>query len=195
MPYHNYKIDSMGSASIEPKGSFEVGSWQEFKLIYKVGKFGIDDWGGIAIGLRPHFDGSKLQKNNPNQEGYITVETSNKDPIEFEIETRRLIRPRMKSIFIRCLRFLKENDAIIVRLGDKRFGSPGIRMQTFCEKVFDFKVLVDPFATQDYIPLPDKKNPYISIIPTNGVHWKVIAPSLRRTNNFFRLSNYTVTFF
>ena len=78
----------MGSARIEPIGSFEVGSWQELKLIYKVGKFGIDDWGGISIGFRPHFDGSQLQKNNPDQEGYITVETSNKDPIEFEIETK-----------------------------------------------------------------------------------------------------------
>jgi len=188
MPYHYYKINCMGSARIEPKGSFEVGSWQEFKLIYQVGNFGIDDWGGISIGLRPHFDGSQLQKNNPNEEGYVTVETSNRDPIEFEIETRRLIRPRMKSIFIRCLRFLKENDEIIVRIGDRRYGSPGIRMQTFCEKVFDFKVLVDPFATQDYVPLPEEKNPYISIIPSNGVHWKIIAPSLRRTNNYFRLS-------
>ncbi len=188
MPYHNYEIDTMGSASIKPKGSFEVSSWQQFKLVYKVGKFGIDDWGGIAIGLRPHFDGSKLQKNNPDQEGYITVETSNKDPIEFEIETRRLIRPRMKSIFIRCLRFLRENDEIIIRIGDKRFGSPGIRLQTFCEEFFDFKVLVDPFATQDYIPLPKEKNPYISIVPSNGLHWKVIGPSLRQTKSYFRLS-------
>ena len=53
MPYHNYKIESMGSAKIIPNGSFEAGSWQEFKLIYKVGKFGLDDWGGISVGLRP----------------------------------------------------------------------------------------------------------------------------------------------
>ena len=79
MPYHDYKIESMGSATITPKGSFEAGSWQAFKLIYKVGKFGLDDWGGISIGLRPHFDGSKLQKTEPKKEGYITVETSNND--------------------------------------------------------------------------------------------------------------------
>ena len=188
MPYHDYKIESMGSATITPKGSFEAGSWQAFKLIYKVGKFGLDDWGGISIGLRPHFDGSKLQKTEPKKEGYITVETSNNDPIEFEIESRRLIRPRMKSIFIRCLRFLKENDEIIIRLGDKRFGSPGLRMQTFCEKIFDFKILVDPFATQDYIPLPKNKNPFISIVPTDGKNWKLVAPSLKRPNNSFRIS-------
>ena len=34
MPYHDYKIESMGSATITPKGSFEAGSWQAFKLIY-----------------------------------------------------------------------------------------------------------------------------------------------------------------
>ena len=33
----------MGSAKIIPKGTFEVGSWQSFKLTYSAGKFGIDD--------------------------------------------------------------------------------------------------------------------------------------------------------
>ena len=35
MPYHNYEQHLMGSAEIIPKGSFEVGSMQSFKLIYK----------------------------------------------------------------------------------------------------------------------------------------------------------------
>ncbi len=43
MPYHNYEKELMGSAEIFPKGSFEVGSLQSFKLVYKAGKFGIDD--------------------------------------------------------------------------------------------------------------------------------------------------------
>ena len=33
---------------------------QSFKLIYKAGKFGIDDQGGFMVGLRPHFGGGKL---------------------------------------------------------------------------------------------------------------------------------------
>ena len=83
MPYHDYERHLMGSAKITPKGSFEVGSMQSFQLIYTSGKFGIDDQGGLMIGLRPHFDGSKLQQDNPKAEGYITVESSKKIPIPF----------------------------------------------------------------------------------------------------------------
>ena len=188
MPYHDYERHLMGSAKITPKGSFEVGSMQSFQLIYTSGKFGIDDQGGLMIGLRPHFDGSKLQQDNPKAEGYITVESSKKIPIEFKIETRRSIRPLQKNIYIICKKFLQENDKIIIRIGDKRFGSPGVRLQTFCEKKFDFKILVDPFATQDFIPLPDLEHPEISIIPTLGKIWKLVVPSLRRPNEKFKLS-------
>ena len=187
MPYHNYRKDLMGSAKITPQGSFEVGSWQSFKIEYKAGKFGIDDQGGIMIGMRPHFDGSKLQNKNPKKEGYVTVETSTNIPVDFKIETRRSIRPLNKNIYISCLRYLNENDKIIIRLGDKRFGSPGLRLQTFCEKKFDFKMLIDPFATQDFIPLPDEKNPEISIVPTDGISWKLIAPTHRRPNQKFNI--------
>src|SRR5215212_1510880 len=46
--------------------------------------------------------------------------------------------------FIRVVRgFLREHDRIIVRFGDTRQGSPGIRMQTFNEPTFEFRVLVD----------------------------------------------------
>ncbi len=188
MPYHNYEQHLMGSAEIIPKGSFEVGSMQSFKLIYKAGKFGIDDQGGFMVGLRPHFDGSKLQQHDPGAEGYVTVESSKKIPIELKIEIRRSIRPLQKNLYIICKKFLKENDKIIIRIGDRRFGSPGVRLQTFCEKKFDFKILVDPFATQDFIPLPDGRHPEISIVPTIGKNWKLVAPSLRRPKEKFRIS-------
>ena len=188
MPYHNYEQHLMGSAEIIPKGSFEVGSMQSFKLIYKAGKFGIDDQGGFMVGLRPHFDGSKLQQHDPKAEGYVTVESSKKIPIELKIEIRRSIRPLQKNLYIICKKFLKENDKIIIRIGDRRFGSPGVRLQTFCEEKFDFKILVDPFATQDFIPLPDGRHPEISIVPTIGKNWKLVAPSLRRPKEKFRIS-------
>ena len=100
MPYHNYEQHLMGSAEIIPKGSFEVGSMQSFKLIYKAGKFGIDDQGGFMVGLRPHFDGSKLQQHDPKAEGYVTVESSKKIPIELKIEIRRTIRPLQKGLIV-----------------------------------------------------------------------------------------------
>ena len=77
MPYNDYRPDLMGTATIEPTGRFEAGSWQSFTLTYTAGKFGIDDQGGLRIGFRGHYDGSALQLDNPAEPGFTTVEASN----------------------------------------------------------------------------------------------------------------------
>ena len=188
MPHNSYRPDLMGAATIMPQGEFEVRSWQSFTLTYTAGTFGVDDQGGIKIGMRGHFDGSPFQTKYPNKPGYVTAEASNGAPLEVLVEARRNIRPWNKSIFIRCLRFLNEGDTITLRLGDTRQGSPGLMLQTFCESKLKFQVLVDAFATYDFTPLPDAKTPTISLIPGPPTVWKLIAPSLRRPGEPFRIS-------
>ena len=140
---------------------------QSFKLIYKAGKFELmtmeDLWLVCVLILMV------VNYNNMTLKLKVTLLLKiQKIPIELKIEIRRSIRPLQKNLYIICKKFLKENDKIIIRIGDRRFGSPGVRLQTFCEKKFDFKILVDPFATQDFIPLPDGRHPEISIVPTIG---------------------------
>ena len=188
MPYNTYRPDLMGTAVISPEGQFEAGSWQSLTLVYTAGKFGIDDQGGLRIGFRGHFDGSALQTSDPEAPGFTSVEASNGVPLNVVYDIRRNIRPWNKSLFIRCLRFLKEGDQITIRFGDQRQGSPGMRMQTFCESRFMFQVTVDPFATQDFIALPAERQPTIAIVSGPPVNWKVVAPTLRRPGEAFRLS-------
>ncbi|MCV0424183.1 MAG: DUF3604 domain-containing protein [Roseibium sp.] len=188
MPYNDYRPDLMGTATLEPRGPFEVRSWQSLTLVYTAGLFGIDDQGSVKIGMRGHFDGSPLQTTEPTQPGYVTAEASNGAPLEVSIETRRNIRPWNKSIFIRCLRYLKEGDTITLRLGDKRNGSPGLQLQTFCESKLTFQVLVDAYATYDYVPLAEARTPYVSVVPTVPAVWKIVAPTLRRPGEPFRIS-------
>jgi len=188
MPHNSYRPDLMGTATITPLGEFEVRSWQSFTLTYTAGTFGIDDQGGIKIGMRGHFDGSRFQTADSKMPGYVTAEASNGAPLDVLIESRRNIRPWNKSIFIRCLRFLNEGDTVTLRLGDTRKGSPGLKLQTFCESKLTFQVLVDAFATYDFIPLPDAVTPKISLVPGAPVAWKLVAPSLRRPGEPFRLS-------
>ncbi len=188
MPYNDYRPDLMGSAVIEPQGRFKAGSWQSFTLVYTAGKFGIDDQGGLKIGFRGHFDGSALQTDDPTAAGYTTIEASNGVPLSAVYETRRNIRPWNKSLYVRCLRFLKEGDTLTIRFGDTREGSPGTRMQTFCESAFTFQVTVDPFATHDFISLPEDSHPTIAIVPGPPVNWKAVIPTLRRPCEEFRLS-------
>jgi hypothetical protein len=187
MPYSDYRPDLMGSATLTPSGSFEAGSLQSFTLVYTAGAFGIDDTGSIKIGFRFATDFGPVQFTDPKGQGYTTVEASNGATLETKWEFKRNIRPWNRSLYIGVVKdFLAPGDTITIRFGDRRQGSPGIRVQTYCESQFEFRVFADPIATYDYVALPE--NPKISIVPGPGVHWRAVLPTLVRAGEPFRLS-------
>ncbi len=176
----------MGSAIVEPSGSFEAGSHQQFTLTYTAGHFGIDDTGSLKIVHRFASDMGRPQFDNPTAANYVTVEASNGAVLHVEYDMKRNIRPWDKTLYIKVVRgFLREGEQIIVRFGDRREGSPGMRIQTFCEATFEFKVLVDAIATYNYVELP--RQPEIAIVPGPPALFKAILPSLRRQGDAFRL--------
>ena len=186
MPHSTYLPEKMGSAKVEPSGEFEAGSYQEFVLTYTAGYFGIDDTGSLKIVHRFASDMGKPQFDNPGAANYVTVEASNGAVLQVEYDIKRNIRPWDKTLYIKVVRgFLREGDQIVVRFGDRRQGSPGMRIQTFCEHSFEFKVLVDAIATYNYVELPDQ--PMISIVPGPPVLYKAILPTLRGKGESFRL--------
>ena len=186
MPHSTYLPERMGSAVVEPSGSFEAGSYQQFTLTYTAGYFGIDDTGSLKIVHRFASDMGRPQFDNPTAPNYVTVEASNGAVLHVEYDMKRNIRPWDKTIYIKVVRgFLREGDQIIVRFGDRRQGSPGMRIQTFCEATFEFKVLVDAIATYNYVELPEQ--PEIAIVPGPPVLFKAILPTLRRRGDAFRL--------
>jgi len=128
---------------------------------------------------RPQFD-------NPTAPNYTTVEASNGAVLHVEYDMKRNIRPWDKTLYIKVVRgFLSEGDQITIRFGDRREGSPGIRIQTFCEETFEFRVLVDAIATYNYVELPAQ--PIIAIVPGAPVLFKAILPTLRRSGEPFSL--------
>jgi hypothetical protein len=177
----------MGSASIEPVGKFEAGSFQSFKLTYTAGFYGIDDSGSIKIVHRFASDMGKPQFEHPSAANYVTVEASNGAILHVEYDIKRNIRPWDKTLYIKVVRgFLREGDAITVHFGDPVGGSPGMRIQTFCEESFEFRVLVDAIATYNYVELPQQAE--ISIVPGKPVLWKATLPTTRKPGDSFRLS-------
>ena len=72
-----------------------------------------------------------------------------------------------------------------MRFGDTRQGSPGIRMQTFNEPTVEFRVLVDAWATYNFVELPVQ--PCISVVAGPPVLFKAILPTLRKRGQPFRL--------
>lgn len=186
MPHSTYFADRMGSAQIEPAGEFEAGSFQSFTLTYTAGYFGIDDTGSIKVVHRFASDMGRPQFTDPKGWNFTTVEASNGAVLEVKYDGKMNIRPWDKTLFIRVVRgFLREGDRIIVRFGDRRQGSPGIRVQTFNEPTFEFRVLVDAWATYNYVELPEQ--PCVSIVAGPPVIYKAVLPTLRRTGQPFKL--------
>jgi hypothetical protein len=176
----------MGHAAIEPTGAFPAGSFQSFVLTYTAGYFGIDDTGTIKVVHRFASDMGRPQFDEPSAPNFTSVEASNGAVLAVRYDGKQNIRPWDKTLFIRVVRgFLREGDQIIIRFGDPRQGSPGMRMQTFCESTFEFKMLIDAFATYEFTELP--QSPEIAVVPDAPSMWKAVLPTLRRAGEPFRL--------
>jgi hypothetical protein len=184
--HSTYLPERMGNAEISPVGMVEAGSLQSFTLVYTAGYFGIDDTGSIKIVHRFASDMGRPQWSDPQAPNYTTVEASNGAVLDVLYDPKLNIRPWDKTLMIRVMRgFLREGDTITVRFGDPRQGSPGMRVQTFVEPTFEFRVLVDAFATYNYVELP--LQPTISIVAGPPATWKAVLPTLRRVGERFRL--------
>ncbi len=175
-----------GSVTLTPTGAFEARSLQTFTLIYTVGRFGLDDTGAIKVVHRYPNDWGRLQVDDPEAVNFVTAETSNGTPLRLTYEPDGEQRPWYRSLLVDvkggCLR---EGDTITIIFGDRSGGSPGLKLQTFCESGFEFKVLADVCATGLFIPIPG--TPSISIVPGPAKQWKAVLPSLRRPGDIFRL--------
>ena len=186
MPHVNYLQEHMGSATLSPTGPFEAGSYASLTLTYTAGKFGIDDTGQIKVCWRGTSDMATPQFKEPEAPHFCSVEASNGAVLEFRVD-RVNIRPWVNTLFIRVNRgFLRENDTITIRFGDRRFGSPGLRLQSNCESTFEFKVFVDAFATYEFTELT--RSPEIALIPGPAQAWKAILPTLAIAGEPFRLA-------
>ena len=167
-----------------PPRPLEAGAFASLTLTYTAGYFGIDDTGSLKIVHRFASDMGKMQFADPQGWNYVTAEASNGAVLELRYDQKGNLRPWDKTLSIRVQRgFLREGERIIVRIGDTRHGSPGIRMQTFTEPTFEFKVLVDAFATYNFVELPEQ--PFIPVVAGPAVLYKAVLPTGRRVGQAF----------
>ena len=175
-----------GHVVLEPRGAFEARSLQTFRLTYTVGRYGIDDTGSIRVVFRFMGDWGDLQTNNPTGYNYVTASTNTNSRLSLSYAKTGHQRPWFRSLTIQLHGgYLQEGDTITIIFGDTSKGSPGMKMQTFVESGFEFKVLADVCAVGHYVPLPE--TPYISIIPGEVYEWKAVLPTLRQPNEPFHL--------
>ncbi len=176
----------LGTAVIEPEGAFEAGSYASFTLTYTAGTYGIDDTGALRICFRFASDQTPPQFTDPKAPGYTVIEASNGAILDYRFDPKANVRPWDRTLYIRVVQgYLEAGDRITVRFGVTDGGSPGMRLQTFCEDTFEFRVLVDPIATFNFQPLPVQ--PMIALVPGAPVRFVAVLPTLRRVGERFAL--------
>ena len=174
-----------GHVDLQPRGAFEARSLQTFKMVYTVGRYGIDDTGGIRVVFRFMGDWGDLQTTDPSGYNFVTAHTNTASRIALAYSGTGHQRPWFRSLTARLHGgYLREGDTITIVFGDTSRGSPGMQMQTFCEAGFEFKVLADVCAVGHYIPLPE--TPHIAIIPGRPKIWRAVLPTLRRPGERFQ---------
>lgn len=193
----------LGSAE-GPGGSYKVGSFGTFKIVYTVGKYGIDDGGSIRVARR---GGMKPQVEDPEAPGYTTV-TCNRDvrligdslpisrTLSKEIELFGSSRGTIRASHIRPFwsafqidvkdGSLYEGDQLVFTFGDTSQGSPGIQLKTSREAEYIFKVFVDPFGTGLYKPI--ENSPFITIIGEKVDQIQIVAPSQAVVGDPFKVT-------
>jgi hypothetical protein len=174
-----------GRVEIDNHGPFVAGSYQRFVLTYTVGRYGIDDTGSLKICYRFASDMGRPQFTDPTAANFVKVVASNGATLDVRFDYKQNTRPWDRTIYIKIAAgFMRQGDTITVDFGTDPHG-PGIRMQTFVDPEFCFRVLVDPIATYTYVEVPAV--PLMPIIPGPAYRWHAVLPTSRAVGSEFSL--------
>jgi hypothetical protein len=138
-----------------------AGELTELVLRYRVGRSGIADSGWLKLCFKYYSDWD-LQTTDPAGRDHASAEVVHRGDLggaspDTLASVRRLAlrydvkggeRPFQKALLIHLEDgFLRPGDEIEIRLGDRRGGSPGTRVQTFVEDDFTFRLYADVLGT------------------------------------------------
>ena len=138
-----------------------AGSIEELIFTYTVGRSGIADSGWLKLCFRFYSDWD-LQTTDPHARDYASARLVSRSLTGGASQAsaatvRQLItrydvkggeRPFQKALLIHVKDgYLRPGDIVEIRLGDRQFGGPGTRVQTFVEDEFEFHLFVDVLGT------------------------------------------------
>ncbi len=182
----DYQAATIGRVTLAPTPPVIAGSHASFEITFTAGRYGVDDTGSLRICTRQVSDLARPQFTDPKAPNYVSAEASNGAVLRLTFDAKLAMRPWSRTITITVERgFLSPGDTITVRLGDRRGGSPGLRMQTYCEDEFRFLVFADVFATCNWALLPDQ--PSLAVLPGEPATYRAVLPTLRRAGEPFAL--------
>ncbi|MBN4080255.1 hypothetical protein JYT31_01185 [Beggiatoa alba] len=159
--------DFLGKVRCNVVNKLEAGSWQEIVLDYEVGASGIADGACLKATFKFYSDWALFQTTDPSAVNYVSAEyqagllADGQSPatvqsLKVRFDQKGHERPFQKAVIVDIVDgFVKPGDHIIIRLGDRRFGGAGTRIQTFVEKCFRFRCYIDPLGTSRFCDIPE----------------------------------------
>ena len=144
----------------------EAGSWQEIVLTYEVGAGGVADGAWLKATFKFYSDWALFQTVDPAGANYISAEyqaaplvpgqsPATVQSLAIRFDQKGHERPYQKAVIVDVVDgYLNAGDRIVIRLGDRRAGGPGTRVQTFVEDGFRFRLYVDPLGTSRFVAVP-----------------------------------------
>jgi hypothetical protein len=162
----------LGEARITPTKNVVAGEYGSWRLTYTTGSSGIDVGGGIKVGTDSDSDWGPPQFDDPKAPNFMSVKTSG----DTKLKTVAYGGYSGQWVKVTVLgRSLKWGEEIVLVYGDKRFGSPGSRAQTFAEERRYFRVYVDRVGDGKYEEIANP--PYVKVVGGTPRSFSVIAPS------------------
>ena len=145
-----------GSATLSPAGPITAGSWGTWQLLYTAGSYGIDENGTLLVAWRFATDWGTPQTSDSSAPNYVSATTdSSSCKVACRYDPKGYIRPWRACLAIDIFDGpLLPGETIIITYGDRIGASTGTRAQTFVEKAFCFRTLVDAQGSGQYVTLP-----------------------------------------
>lgn len=121
----------LGTATVTPAKPVVAGAWCSLLFRYRCGH-PMDETGSLKIAFRFASDCGEPQFDRPDQPNYCSVTTTGHCRVEPRWDLKGHIRPWDRALFLKIMGgYLDRDEEILVRFGDRRFGSPGWRCKRF----------------------------------------------------------------
>jgi hypothetical protein len=139
-----------------------AGEWAEVVIVYEVGPSGVADGAWFKATFKFYSDWALFQTADPRGANYISAEyqagalgagqsPATVQSLKVRFDQKGHERPYQKAVIVDTVDgYLQPGDKIVIRLGDRRQGGPGTRVQTFVEDNFRFRCYVDPLGTSRF---------------------------------------------
>ncbi|KAI4603823.1 hypothetical protein KJ359_003643 [Pestalotiopsis sp. 9143b] len=197
---HTKQLPFLGTLQCNAK-TLTAGEWTEILVEYTVGASGLADGAWIKGTFKFYSDWALFQTSTPEQDNYVSAEYTPAElhpgqtpatvqGLAVRFDQKGHERPFQKAIIIDIVDgYMNPGDKIVVRIGDRRWGSRGTRVQTFVEENFLMRWYIDPVGTSRFAPI--KPDIALTIRPGPVAKVKAISPRLAKPDVSFPIHFHT----